>query len=99
MRRMSAARRFRCRADWTCEASHRSHRRTQAMDALAYFGGSPACPPDRLPAWPHYGPEERQGLARVLESRKWWRGVGSEVDAFEREFAASQQSRYALAVS
>src|SRR5262245_31373259 len=68
------------------------------METLAYFGGQPACPPGTIPPWPQYGAAEVEGLDRVLRSRCWWRGTGTEVDAFERQFAEQQESTYALAL-
>ncbi|MCG0286279.1 DegT/DnrJ/EryC1/StrS family aminotransferase [Streptomyces sp. PSAA01] len=52
-----------------------------------------------LPAWPQYGDEEREGLIRALDQGQWWRIGGSEVDAFEAEFAAAHGSEHALAVT
>jgi 3-amino-5-hydroxybenzoate synthase len=52
-----------------------------------------------LPAWPQYSDEERNGLIRALEQGQWWRMGGSEVDSFEREFAAYHGADYALAVT
>src|SRR5262249_39756599 len=69
------------------------------MSELAINGGTPACPPGTIPAWPECGPEEQAAITRVLESRSWWRGTGSEVEQFEREFAAFHECRHALAVS
>ncbi|HEX7288923.1 MAG TPA: DegT/DnrJ/EryC1/StrS family aminotransferase [Candidatus Angelobacter sp.] len=69
------------------------------MNNLALNGGTQACPPGTVPAWPDYGPEELAAVQRVVESRKWWRGTGSEVEQFEREFAEFHDSRFALAVS
>src|SRR6185437_15295092 len=70
-----------------------------SMNNLALNGGKPACPPGTVPAWPAYGPEELAAVQRVVESRKWWRGTGSEVEQFEREFAEFHDCRFALAVS
>jgi 3-amino-5-hydroxybenzoate synthase len=69
------------------------------MSKLAMDGGIPVCPPGTIPAWPECGPEERAAIERVLESRNWWRGTGSEVEQFEREFSAFHECRHALAVS
>ncbi|GGT59489.1 DegT/DnrJ/EryC1/StrS family aminotransferase [Streptomyces purpureus] len=55
--------------------------------------------PLELPQWPQYGDEERAGLIRALEQGQWWRMGGSEVDSFEREFAAFHGAEYALAVT
>lgn len=51
------------------------------------------------PEWPHYDENERQGLIRALEQGQWWRMGGSEVESFEREFAAHHGAAYALAVT
>ncbi|HLJ90004.1 MAG TPA: DegT/DnrJ/EryC1/StrS family aminotransferase [Candidatus Angelobacter sp.] len=69
------------------------------MSELALNGGKQACPPGTIPAWPAYGVEELAAMQRVVESRKWWRGTGSEVESFEREFADFHGCRFALAVS
>ncbi|ETA04478.1 3-amino-5-hydroxybenzoic acid synthase [Frankia sp. CcI156] len=58
-----------------------------------------ARPAPELPAWPQYSDEERGGLIRALEQGQWWRMGGSEVDTFEREFAAYHGAGYALAVT
>ncbi|CAM02148.1 3-amino-5-hydroxybenzoate synthase [Saccharopolyspora erythraea NRRL 2338] len=52
-----------------------------------------------FPEWPRYGDEERAGLIRALEQGQWWRMGGSEVDSFEREFAAYHGAEHALAVT
>jgi 3-amino-5-hydroxybenzoate synthase len=52
-----------------------------------------------FPDWPQYGDEERTGLIRALEQGQWWRMGGSEVDSFEREFAAYHGAEHALAVT
>lgn len=69
------------------------------MSELALNGGKQACPPGAVPCWPYYGPEELAAVQRVVESRNWWRGTGSEVEEFEREFADFHDCRFALAVS
>lgn len=74
-------------------------RKVDGMDRLAIDGGPAACPPGTIPHWPMYGPGEAAALQRVLESRKWWRVPGGEVDGFERAFAALHDSQYALAVA
>src|SRR5688572_6526185 len=69
------------------------------MDEVALRGGPPACPPGTVPPWPVHDEREAQALQRVLESRRWWRGAGEEVDAFERELAAFEQCPHVLAVT
>ncbi|MGZ4898920.1 MAG: DegT/DnrJ/EryC1/StrS family aminotransferase [Candidatus Angelobacter sp.] len=71
----------------------------RGMSKLALNGGEQACPPGTVPAWPAYGQEELSAIKNVVESRKWWRGAGSEVEQFEREFAEFHGCRFALAVS
>jgi dTDP-4-amino-4,6-dideoxygalactose transaminase len=44
-----------------------------------------------------YGPEEAAAVQRVLDGK--WLSMGGEVQAFEREFAAMQNARHAIAVS
>jgi 3-amino-5-hydroxybenzoate synthase len=53
----------------------------------------------RFPAWPQFGDSERTGLIRALEQGQWWRVTGTEVDAFEEEFAAYNGAGHALAVT
>jgi 3-amino-5-hydroxybenzoate synthase len=57
------------------------------MGALASSGGVPvrAVP---WPEWPVADASEREKLLNVLESGHWWSTEGSEVTAFETEFAA-----------
>lgn len=69
------------------------------MAKLAIDGGVQSCPAGSIPAWPENGPEMSEAVARVVQSRKWWRGAGSEVDEFEREFATFHDCRFCLAVS
>ncbi|MFD7130807.1 aminotransferase class I/II-fold pyridoxal phosphate-dependent enzyme [Streptomyces sp. NPDC059894] len=52
-----------------------------------------------FPEWPQSDDTERQGLLRVLDQGQWWRVTGTEVTAFEREFAEHHGSPHALAVS
>jgi 3-amino-5-hydroxybenzoate synthase len=52
-----------------------------------------------FPPWPQFGAEERTGLIRALEQGQWWRVTGTEVDAFEQEFAEHHGAEYALAVT
>jgi 3-amino-5-hydroxybenzoate synthase len=69
------------------------------MSELALYGGKKVCPPGTIPSWPVCGREELAAVQRVVESHNWWRGAGSEVEEFEKEFAAFHECRYALAVS
>ena len=52
-----------------------------------------------FPPWPQFGIEERTGLIRALDQGQWWRVTGTEVDAFEREFAEHHGAEHALAVT
>jgi dTDP-4-amino-4,6-dideoxygalactose transaminase len=56
------------------------------MAELAIRGGRPvrAAP---WPRWPEWDANEREGLMRVLDSGRWWATQGTEVAAFEREWA------------
>src|SRR5574341_1289234 len=67
-------------------------------EELAIRGGPPA-KRKPLPEWPVYDEREVAAVTRVIQSRKWWRIVGSEVDAFEKEFARYQGAAGALAVT
>ncbi|HEX8149375.1 MAG TPA: DegT/DnrJ/EryC1/StrS family aminotransferase [Pyrinomonadaceae bacterium] len=69
-----------------------------SFQELAINGGEMA-KKKPFPDWPMYDEREREALLGVLESRQWWRIAGSQVLQFEREFAAYQGARYALAVT
>lgn len=56
-------------------------------------------PAPNLPDWPQFDDRERQALERALNQGQWWRMGGTEVDSFEREFAAYHGSPHALAVT
>ena len=64
---------------------------------LALFGGSP-CRTRPFPSWPVFGQPEEARLIRVLRSGNWGRLDGTEVDEFERRFAATHGCRYGIAV-
>lgn len=42
---------------------------------------------NNIPVWPISNEEEQIAVNRVLTSGLWWRNVGTEVKAFEKEFA------------
>jgi 3-amino-5-hydroxybenzoate synthase len=69
-----------------------------SSEDLAIRGGRPA-KRKPLPAWPAYDEREIAAVTRVIESRKWWRIIGSEAEDFEREFARYQGAAGALAVT
>jgi 3-amino-5-hydroxybenzoate synthase len=52
-----------------------------------------------IPEWPAYDEREIEAVTRVIESRKWWRIIGSEAATFEQEFARYQGGAAALAVT
>jgi dTDP-4-amino-4,6-dideoxygalactose transaminase len=68
------------------------------MPKLALLGGSQS-KNKSFPPWPQYDETERQALLAVLESRMWWRTPGTQTLAFEQEFAAFQDAKYAIAVT
>ncbi len=64
---------------------------------LALLGGQPLRTRP-FPSWPVFGEEEEQALIRVLRSGKWGKLDGTEVAAFERDFARYQGAEYGLGV-
>src|SRR5262245_54509469 len=66
-------------------------------EELAIRGGRPA-KRKPLPEWPAYDEREVEAVTRVIQSRKWWRIVGNETEAFEREFSRYQGAKGALAI-
>lgn len=66
-------------------------------EQLALHGGRPVRQKP-FPAWPVYGEPEEQALLRALRSGKWGKLDGSEVAAFERDFARYQGAQYGIAV-
>lgn len=67
-------------------------------EELALYGGAPA-KRKPFPDWPVYDEREIAAVTNVLESRKWWRIVGSQATQFEQEFASYQRAQHALAVT
>ena len=65
------------------------------------FGSTPDLKPEPgpFPAWPIADERELAAVRDVLESGQWWRMVGSQVAAFEKEFAAYHNAAYALSVT
>jgi dTDP-4-amino-4,6-dideoxygalactose transaminase len=51
------------------------------------------------PQWPQWDMREEQALLAVLHSGNWWRVEGTQVKAFEREFAAAHDADYGIAVT
>jgi len=66
-------------------------------DQLAIHGGRPVREKP-FPTWPVFGEPEEQALTRTLRSGKWGKLDGSEVAAFERDFARYQGSEHGIAV-
>jgi dTDP-4-amino-4,6-dideoxygalactose transaminase len=65
---------------------------------LAVLGGDPVRTKP-FPEWPVYGDPERGALKRVLESGKWFRGSGQEVERFEQEYAQLLGAKYCVATA
>lgn len=66
-------------------------------DRLALLGGSPIRTKP-FPSWPVFGPEEEAAVLRALRSGKWGKLDGSEVAAFERDFAHYHGCEHGIAV-
>jgi dTDP-4-amino-4,6-dideoxygalactose transaminase len=64
----------------------------------AILGGTPVRTA-KFPSWPVFGKLEESGLLEVLRSGHWYRGSGSAVDAFEKEFATMMGSKNCLATA
>lgn len=65
---------------------------------LAIDGGRPVRSRP-WPAWPHFGPEEIEAAAAVLQSGKVNYWTGDEGRRFEEEYAEALGARYAVALS
>jgi dTDP-4-amino-4,6-dideoxygalactose transaminase len=72
---------------------------SQTMSSLAIKGGPKAAADLKLPVWPEFGAEEENAVSRTLQSHRWCRLSGSEVEAFERAFAEYHEAKHAVAVS
>jgi dTDP-4-amino-4,6-dideoxygalactose transaminase len=66
-------------------------------DTLALLGGSPLRTKP-FPGWPVFGPEDEAAVLRALRSGKWGKLDGSEVAAFERDFAKFHNCEHGIAV-
>lgn len=64
---------------------------------LALLGGKPVRTRP-FTSWPIFGETEENRLLRTLRSGKWGRLDGSEVEAFEKRFAAMHGCKHAVAV-
>ena len=65
---------------------------------LAIHGGPPT-KTKPVGQWPAFDDGELDGVVRVLNSQKWWRNEGNEVDQFEQAFAAYHNTQHALGVT
>ena len=65
--------------------------------SLALLGGT-ALRPRPFPVWPIIGTNEEARLIRTLRGGKWGRLSGTEVEEFERRFAALHDARFCLGV-
>ena len=65
--------------------------------SLALLGGT-ALRPRAFPVWPIIGTNEEARLIRTLRGGKWGRLSGTEVEEFERRFAALHDARFCLGV-
>lgn len=52
-----------------------------------------------IPKWPISDEKEERALKEVLQSSNWWRNGGTQVKAFEKEFAKYQGSKGGITVS
>lgn len=68
------------------------------MAHLAIAGGRPLRRTP-LPQWPVWDQEEVEAVRAVVESGRWGAQQGTEVRAFEQEFAAYQEAAYGIAVT
>lgn len=69
----------------------------QVKEILAIEGGAPVRTAS-FPVWPVYDEREERALLDVLHSRKWGVHLGTQVKAFEIEYAAFQNARFGIAV-
>lgn len=65
-------------------------------ERLAIEGGTPVRSAP-YPAWPQWTTEEERALRETLYSGVWWSYEGSQVKAFEEEFAAYHEAAYGVA--
>ena len=64
---------------------------------LALMGGSPTRTKP-FTSWPIFGASDEKRVLGALRSGKWGRLQGTEVDAFERDFASMHGCRHGIAV-
>lgn len=68
------------------------------MSVLAVYGGTPQRT-TAFPRWPQWDSQEEQALLATLASGQWWAPGGTQVSAFEREFAEYQDAKFGVAVT
>lgn len=68
------------------------------MEKLAIDGGKPTHE-NSWPTWPMIDDDDVQAVADAVRSKKWSMNLGSEVRDFEKEFAAYNGARHAIAVN
>lgn len=68
------------------------------MAELAINGGVPVRA-QPYPRWPQWDAGERQGLLEVLDSGVWWASEGTQVSAFEHDWAAFTGAGHCIAVT
>lgn len=71
---------------------------TGAQAKPAVLGGEPVRKA-AFPSWPIVDARERTALRTVLDSGKWYRGNGRQVEAFEERFATLMGAKHCLAVA
>ncbi|MBM3747515.1 MAG: DegT/DnrJ/EryC1/StrS family aminotransferase [Acidobacteria bacterium] len=69
-----------------------------AEERPAILGGKPVRT-GRFPSWPVAERKEEEALAEVARGRKWFRGSGKQVAAFEEAWAKMTGAKYCLATS
>jgi len=71
---------------------------SEASGKPALVGGTPVRT-TAFDAWPKFGPPEEKGLMEVLQSGKWFRGDGKQVDGFELAYAQLTGAKHCLATA
>lgn len=69
-----------------------------APTKLAILGGDPVRSADWM-QWPIWDPDAEDPVLSVLRSGKWYRGYGTKVSEFEKQYAALIGSKRALATA
>ncbi|NHE58345.1 DegT/DnrJ/EryC1/StrS family aminotransferase [Cyclobacterium plantarum] len=61
--------------------------------------GGPRAHPDQFPSWPVSGKREEEGMAEVLQSKKWGRLNGNVVANFENKYKEWTGAKHCVGVS